>query len=289
VRRWYPAGARGFEGSPGTVIPRYRGKRYEWKIGETTDDTEQTLALARAILKQQGVTHGSVGLELLRCVKSIHPGVSMWPFVQQGDANRIAQNGDGCGAAMRVSPVGILHRPSDLSLIIRGAYECAIPTHGGQSAICAAAAVAVAVSTPVDGGSPLEALGNALEASRAAETLRRQTRTCTIATAINKVYRDLSTREPLPIEYIAENYFPSSPETIVPLAISLALITQSAERTALVAANVGGDSDSVASIGGAIAGALCPETVNESWFDVISLVNSNDVVALAVDLAHLRH
>jgi ADP-ribosylglycohydrolase len=153
------------------------------------------------------------------------PGVSMWPFVQQGDANRIAQNGDGCGAAMRVSPVGIFHRPSDLSLIVRGAYECAMPTHGGQSATCAAAAVAAAVSTAVDGGSPLEALGNALEASRAAETLRPQARICTIATAIDKVYRDLSTREPLPIEYIAANYSPSSPETIVPLAISLALIT----------------------------------------------------------------
>jgi ADP-ribosylglycohydrolase len=80
VRRWYPAKVRGFEGSPGTVIPRYRAKRYEWKIGETTDDTEQTLAVARAILKQQGVTHGSVGLELLRCVKSIHPAFRCGPL-----------------------------------------------------------------------------------------------------------------------------------------------------------------------------------------------------------------
>ena len=43
VQRWYPGGITGFHGRPGEVIPRYAGKRYEWRIGETTDDTEQTL------------------------------------------------------------------------------------------------------------------------------------------------------------------------------------------------------------------------------------------------------
>ena len=38
VTRWYPHGIRGFEGTPGTVIPRYIGNRkHEWRIGETTD------------------------------------------------------------------------------------------------------------------------------------------------------------------------------------------------------------------------------------------------------------
>src|SRR5215467_8956779 len=41
VQRWYPGGIGGFHGQPGEVIPRYAGKRYEWRIGETTDDTEQ--------------------------------------------------------------------------------------------------------------------------------------------------------------------------------------------------------------------------------------------------------
>ena len=52
VQRWYPGGIAGFHGQPGDVIPRYTGKRYEWRIGETTDDTEQTLAVARALLRE---------------------------------------------------------------------------------------------------------------------------------------------------------------------------------------------------------------------------------------------
>jgi len=76
VLRWYPSGIRGFEGMPGTVIPRYVGNaKREWRIGETTDDTEGTIAVARAILHDGVARHETVGRELLTCRKSVHPGV----------------------------------------------------------------------------------------------------------------------------------------------------------------------------------------------------------------------
>ncbi len=49
-----------------------------------------------------------------------------------------------------------------------------------------------------------------------------------------------------------------------------------------------GYSDSVASIGGAIAIALHPETVNEEWFEVVNLVNDHNLLALAKALAEMR-
>ena len=55
-----------------------------------------------------------------------------------------------------------------------------------------------------------------------------------------------------------------------------------------MAANIGGDSDSVASIGGAIAGALCPESVNERWFEVVRLVNGDAILEIAASLAAMR-
>ena len=56
--------------------------------------------------------HVAIGRELLRCQKSVHPGVSLWTFLQLGDPARIAPDGDGCGAAMRTAPVGVIY-PSD--------------------------------------------------------------------------------------------------------------------------------------------------------------------------------
>ena len=68
VLRWYPEGIRGFEGAPNAIIPRYAGNaRHQWRIGETTDDTERTVAVARAIIAERAVSHVSIGREMLGC------------------------------------------------------------------------------------------------------------------------------------------------------------------------------------------------------------------------------
>jgi ADP-ribosylglycohydrolase len=293
VRHWYPGGISGFHGPPGDVIPRYAGNRKrEWRIGETTDDTEQTIAVARALLSQHGVSHTVVGKELLKCRKSVHPGVrSMWTFHRLGDPSRTASDGDGCGAAMRVAPVGVLYSPKRFDELVRGAYESSIPTHGGQLAICAAAAVAAAISAALEGMPAVEVLKLTIEAARKAEAFARAAKgkpTPSIAVSIQEIHADLSRHHTLPASELAEKYFPNRPETKVPLAINLGLITGSAERTTLLAANLGGDSDSVASIGAAIAGSLHPDTVNETWFRVVQSVNGDDLVEIAHAVAKLR-
>ena len=153
ITRWYPDGVRGFEGAAGEVIPRYAGNsKHEWRIGETTDDTERTIAVARAIVRERRVSHESIGREMLGCRKCVHPGVkSLWEFHQAGDPARIATMHDGCGAAIRVAPVGIFQPASDLDAVVSGAREASISTHGGSLAIAAAAATAAAVSGAIDG------------------------------------------------------------------------------------------------------------------------------------------
>jgi ADP-ribosylglycohydrolase len=293
VQHWYPKGISGFHGQPGEVIPRYRGNRkHEWRIGETTDDTEQTIAVARALLNTRETSHTAFGRELLKCRKSLHPGVkSLWSFHQSGDPNRIATDGDGCGAAMRVAPVGVLCSPNRLDELVHAARESSIPTHGGQLAICAAAAVAGAVSAALAGWSAASVLKLAIQAAQKAEVFTPPLKvdaTCTIAAAIWKMHNDLAAQETFLAGELAEKYLPDKPETKVPLAINLALLTESAQQTILLAANVGGDSDSVASIGAAIAGALCPDTVNDAWFDVVQAINQDDLVDIAEALAKLR-
>ena len=289
IARWYPDGITGFHGRPGDVIPRYAGKRYEWRIGETTDDTEQTLAVVRALLRHGRVTHDAIGRELLECRKSLHPGVALWEFVQSGDASRIASAGDGCGAAMRAAPIGVMFAPHRLDELVAGAYECAVPTHGGQMAICAAAAVAGAVSAALEGMPAAEVLRLSIQAARGAESFRPGRPGATIAECIAAIHTDLAVRSHLTADELAARYCPNQPEHIVPLAIALALVTQSAQETILLAANIGGDADSVASIGGAIAGALRPESVNEQWFAVVEAINGGELIRTARSLAPLRH
>ena len=290
IIKWYPLGVRGFEGTAGDVVPRYSGKsKYEWRIGETTDDTERTIAVARAIISERSVSHETVGREMLACRKCVHPGVkSLWEFHHAGDPARVATEHDGCGAAIRVAPVGIFRSPDDLSALVDSAREASISTHGGSLAIAAAAATAAAVSAAIDGASSQQVLSVAEWAAAVAESRWPGPSAPSFANAVRAVHDDLASMPVVRPGDVSARWFPDRPLTIVPLALGLATVMQSAEEAILVATNVGGDSDSVASIAGGILGAMYPHTVNPQWYAVVEQINNHGLVALAGELASLR-
>jgi ADP-ribosylglycohydrolase len=288
ISAWYPRGVQGFHGQPGAVIPRYTGKRYEWKVGETTDDTEQTLAIAHALLKNPDASHVGFGEELLKCRKANRLTLSLGRFQQHGGPAFRSSDGDGCGAAMRMAPIGIVYSHKNLSTLVEAAFQASVPTHGGQLAICAASAVAAAVSAAVDGQAPATILGAAVAAATLAEHYCPPSASKSVAELLRQMYDTLSTQRNLEARLSLPDCFPDRTEVIVPLAISLALVTQSARETILLAANRGGDTDSVAAIGAGIAGALAPASVDDIWYDAVVQVNQNDVTEVARRLSMLR-
>ena len=291
IARWYPNGVRGFEGTPGAIIPRYAGNtKREWRIGETTDDTERTIAVARAIVDERSVSHVGIGRQLLECRKCVHRGVtSLWEFHQAGDPARIATEHDGCGAAIRVAPVGFFHTPADLDALVNSAREASVSTHGGSLAIAAAAATAAAVSGAIDGASSARVISLAERAAIVAERRWPGNAAPSFATAVRAAHDDLGSLPVLGAVNLAERWFPDRPLTIVPLALALATTLRSAEEAILLATNIGGDSDSVASIAGGILGAMYPATVNREWCEVVERINGHRLVSIARELALLRH
>jgi ADP-ribosylglycohydrolase len=290
IRTWYPNGVRGFEGEPGEIIPRYAGNaKRTWRLGETTDDTERTIAVARALIRDRQASHVSIGREMLGCTKCVHPGVaSLWEFHQAGDPARIATRHDGCGAAIRVAPVGILHRVDPLGVLVEAAREASISTHGGSLAVAAAAATAAAVSAAIDGASSSRVIEVAVRAATAAETRWPGATAFPMANAVRTVRDDLASRPAPHAADVAARWFPDRPLTIVPLALGLATVMHSAQDAILLAANIGGDSDSVASIAAGILGAMHPGTVNRSWYDLVEAVNNHNLALIADELTGLR-
>ncbi len=290
VTEWYPDGVRGFEGTPGSVIPRYVGHRKrEWRIGETTDDTERTIAVARAIIKDRTVSHAGVGREMLGCRKSVHPGVqSLWRFHEANDPERVDLEHDGCGAAIRVAPVGIVYSSGNLNGIFSAAREASIPTHGDSLAIAGAAATAAAVSAAIDGASGEEIGEFAARAAAIAETLWPSSRGAVFSLAVRSIRNDLKQRTNVGADELAERYFPETPLTKVPLALALGTLMRSVGSVILLATNVGGDADSIASIAGGILGARHPDSVNDEWYDVVDDLNNHNLIPIAEELSALR-
>jgi ADP-ribosylglycohydrolase len=289
VKEWYPKGVSGFHGALGAVVPRYIGKRYEWRIGETTDDTEQTVAVADTLIRDCRASHSSIGRALMNCRKSNHPDVSLGRFQQRGDPDFVCYEGDGCGAAMRVAPIGIAYSWRRMEHLAEAVFQACVSTHGGQFGICAAASFAAAVSAAVDGESSSDVLDAALDGAREAERYRPPSSTGNMALALRRMYSELGPEgKNLSMRLQEDDCFPDRPIVIVPLAITLALVTGSSRETILLAANIGGDTDSVASIGGALAAAMFPDTVDEGWYAAVEHVNSHRLVELAVKLVALR-
>jgi ADP-ribosylglycohydrolase len=226
---------------------------------------------------------------LLTCKKSVHPGVkSLWEFHEASDATRVTRDHNGCGAAIRVAPVGILYRSDRLDDLVEGAHQASISTHGGPLALAAAAATAAAISAAIDGADHGEIVRFAQIAAERTEQKRSGCRETAFARAIAAVHDDLSRLPELNADDVAHRYAPTDPLTIVPLAIALATLMQSAESAILLAAHLGGDSDSVASIAGSILGARCPDSVNEEWYEIVEAVNDHRLTQFGESLNQLR-
>jgi len=241
-------------------------------------------------LFSERVSHTGVGRELLLCRKSVHPGVrSLWEFHEANDPDRIALEHDGCGAAIRVAPVGLVLSPEDLPTIVAGAREASISTHGGSHALAGAAATAAAVSAAVRGASGEEIAEFAERAAVLAEQQWPHSDGALFSQAVHSTRSDfLSKRVNVQAQDIAESCFPDSPLTIVPLALALGTVMECARSAILLAANVGGDADSVASIAGGILGARNPNSVSDEWYDVVEHLNGHNLIALGEELSALR-
>src|SRR5918993_197234 len=152
----------------------------------------------------------------------------------------------------------------------------------------AAAATAAAVSAAIDGGSADDIIELAQHAGAAAAPDGAESLHNSFSLAVRAIYADLQHSGRVQPAELAAKYFPITPLTIVPLALALGSTMNSAEEAILLATNVGGDSDSVASIAAAIAGARFPDTINDAWFAIVEAVNGHDLVSLADALGRLR-
>jgi len=167
--------------------------------------------------------------------------------------------GDTNGAAMRISPVGLLH-PGDVNGAINDAATVCIPTHNTNVAISGACAVAAAIAVGAGENATLDAV---VAAGLLGAHLGRQkggrwmgpsvARRIEMAVAIAR-----EPREPLArLREIADvvGTTLSVPETVGAAFGVLIMAEGDPQQAAIYAANLSGDADTVGAIACAMAGA----------------------------------
>jgi len=201
------------------------------------------------------------------------------------------------GSAMKVAAAGLAF-PFDIKRAVETAATICVPTHNSDIAFAGAGAVAAAVASAARGGLRLShvaeaAIDGACLGLELGRERSHQVPGPSIAARI-EVARDIAfdfgkTQEEriLRLNDVIGGGLPVA--EAVPLAIGLFLATGGDPmRTIIEAVNLGNDSDTVATIAGAIAGAFSGSYGLDSRL-VETLVSANeiDVAALAGDLVSL--
>jgi ADP-ribosylglycohydrolase len=272
--------------------------------GSITDDTEQAILLARHLLAHGGhVDAAAFARELVAWEDDMRARGSLdllGPSTKAAVAAILAGTpvedagrfGTTNGAAMRVTPVGLSVPAADLPGLVDRVVEASRVTHNTGVALAGASAVAAAVSAGIDGASLTEAFGAAIEAARLGATHGRW-----VAAA------EVTRRIELAVE-LADPADPDGSARTLYELIGTSLATQESVPAAfgilathpddpwaacLAAASLGGDSDTIAAMAGAIGGAcLGLDAFPGDAVETVRRVNGLELETLARDLLVLR-
>ncbi|NIA71725.1 ADP-ribosylglycohydrolase family protein [Pelagibius litoralis] len=238
--------------------------------GTVTDDTEQTLLLAKTLLASEGAFDDRRWVEVLvdweadvkargsydllgpstkRAIDAIRSGVPPAEAGRYGDTN---------GAAMRAAPVGIIMPPEPLDGLIAKVAETCRATHNTSIAIASASAVAAAVSAGIGGTGWRGASALAVKAARHAGQHGHWAAGADIATRIAWALKlvDGRDRDDALEQVIALVGTSVAAQESVPAAFAvLSLAEGDAWQAAVLGANLGGDTDTIGAIAAGMAGA----------------------------------
>lgn len=238
--------------------------------GQVTDDTELTMIIVNVILEDGKITPEGVARRLVQWAidKNILETEVLGPSTSRalrelmagGNPYVTGRYGTTNGAAMRISPVGLINI-GDMERLLNDVEKACLPTHGTSVAISAASAVAGGVSEALCPSSTISSIVKTAKlAAKLGEKKGEQVAFPSIEKRIDLAIR-LVKREndPLKAAMILYEYMGTdvSAADSIPTAFGIFVASRGDPMTAILSAvNIGGDTDTIASIVGGIAGAF---------------------------------
>jgi ADP-ribosylglycohydrolase len=239
--------------------------------GHVTDDTEQALLVADALVADAGrIDPRRLADALDRWERDARARGSLdllgpstraaIQAVRAGTAPELAgANGTTNGAAMRIAPVGIATAVTDLEDLVGAVEESCLVSHHTSVAIAGAAAVAAVVSAGVEGIGVAASVALGIAAARAGAHRGRWVAGGDVAARIAWT-TELAGRHEVGVattRVVSLIGTSLATQESVPAAFAMLLLHPDDPWGACcAAASLGGDTDTIAAMTGAMAGAL---------------------------------
>ena len=280
--------------------------------GSVTDDTEQALLVASLLVRGRGTSSGRVALDagefahaLLAWEDSMIERGSLdllgpstkaaLERVRAGeDPLTVGGTGTTNGAAMRVTPIGIAMSTADPEAFADAVWSSCQVTHATRQGFQSAALVAAAVSMGIDAAhSTTPDLRSLLwKAVTYADSLPERgawTPDPDVVAATRRAMQLVANPASSSLECLVEQVGTSvASAQAIPMAFAL-LARDPSPQALLDAANIGGDTDTIGAIAGAILGAaLGFEVFIGRGLAQVELASHLDLPSVALELLELR-
>jgi len=262
---------------------------FDFRAGQVTDDTQQAMALAQAIISEGQITVEGAAKAIIAWYDQIdgdnstHVGPSTRRAVMAlkagEDPHQTGLRGDTNGGAMRISPIGLIH-PGQPEAAVQDAIIACTPTHFTDVALSGACAVAAAIAEAMNPDTTLEdiiemGIWGASTGRRygapwlGASVARKIDYAVQLASDVN-----LSEYERIQNLYDLIGATLATPDS-VPCAFGiLALSGGNPIDTAVYAAALSGDADTIGAMACAIAGAWHGiESIPQEYTEILRQAN----------------
>ena len=280
--------------------------------GSVTDDTEQALLIASLLVRGRGTSSGRVALNAVEFAHAL----LAWEdsMIERGSLDLLGPStkaalervragedpltvggaGTTNGAAMRVTPIGIAVSTEDPEAFAEAVWSSCRVTHATRQGFQSAALVAAAVSMGIDTtGSPSPDLRSLLwKAVTYVDSLPERgawTPDPDVVAATRRAMQLAVNPASSSLECLVEQVGTSvASAEAIPMAFAL-LAREPSPQALLDAANIGGDTDTIGAIAGAILGAaLGVEVLPADSLSMIEEVSHLGLSSVAGDLLELR-
>ena len=280
--------------------------------GSVTDDTEQALLVASLLVRGRGASSGRVALD----VGEFAHALLAWEdsMIERGSLDLLGPStkaalervragedplsvggaGTTNGAAMRVPPIGIAMSTADPEAFADAVWSSCQVTHATRQGFRSAALVAAAVSMGIDTARSTtpnlrSLLWKALSYVDSLPERGAWTPDPDVVAATRRAMQLVANPASSSLECLVEQVGTSVASTqAIPMAFAL-LARDPSPQALLDAANIGGDTDTIGAIAGAILGAaLGFEVFVGRGLAQVELASHLDLPSVALELLELR-
>lgn len=271
--------------------------------GEVTDDTLMTVLVAEMLMETEGLVNPHLFMKKLEGWIERNPksNTVVGPSTRQAifelskgtPIEETGKNGVTNGAAMKISPIGLINSSRNMEALVDQVHRICLPTHHTGVAISGATAVASCISYAVSGGENLnEMLTIAIDSAKKGSEVGYDVPSASIASRISlckKMIDESGEQDSLDFIYSVIGTGLPTVET-VPAALAIVYLANGDPlKSAYYSANIGGDTDTIGAIAGGICGALKgADAINEDVKKQLKQVNKIDFESIAKGLHSIR-